>query len=128
MGERLDRLAPHKAFDPTDNDLAFVRPTAYQDFLLTISNVEKKRRILLNEPLAVLLRCVGAVDRSSFDNKHIVMKTVSISGETKFVCLGFAESEKKGAASLSDAIKKPATLLDMPKMTFFGRFHLYAQT
>ena len=110
MGDEVNLSQPHQTYEPNLAELAYVSPTSHRDFILTISKVEKKRRQLDRSPLAISLRCDGAVDRTNIDNKHLMMKIVTETGDEHTLYLGFAESKSLGADGLYDAIKSACDL------------------
>ena len=124
IGDQLDLSQPHQNFIPSESDLSYIHPGKHKEFLFTISEVEKKQRLSRPMPLAISLRCDGAVDRTNVDCKHVMMKVVLDSGEERTTYLGFSESEERGAKGLFDAVKAGA---EVSGYTWDGPKGLFAQ-
>jgi hypothetical protein len=109
MGDRLDLNAQHELFKRSDTDLQYVTPQCHRELLSVVVETD---RIgfgrFLESCLALSLRVDGAVDRQCVDNKHIMAKCVTRSGETKTLYLGFSESEERGSVGLYHAVQVAA--------------------
>jgi hypothetical protein len=67
------------------------------------------------------LRVDGAVDKQRIDNKHVMAKCVSTSGDPKTVYLGFSESEERGNVGLHCALQAGASKCGIPWTTLFAK-------
>ena len=67
----------------------------------------------LSNILALSLRVDGAVDKQQIDNKHVMAKYMTTSGEPKTVYLGFSQSEEKGSG-LFGAVKEVVSKCGVP--------------
>ena len=67
----------------------------------------------LSNILALSLRVDGAVDKQQIDNKHVMAKYMTTSGEPKTVYLGFSQSEDKGSG-LFGAVKEVVSKCGVP--------------
>ena len=68
----------------------------------------------LSNILTLSLRVDGAVDKQQIDNKHVMAKYITTSGEPKTVYLGFSQSEEKGSSGLFGAVKEVVSKCGVP--------------
>lgn len=85
----------------------YVTPVSHLELLKSIVNSYRSTffKDLLENSLALSLRCDGSVDRMQIDKIYVMAKVVTKDGDTKDFFLGAAEPQSNGAAGLLEAVK-----------------------
>jgi len=115
VGERLELNDKHVQFAPTKSDLQYINPYWHHELLMTIAEADRKTfSTRLSNIIALSLRVDGAVDKQQIDNKHVMAKYITTSGEPKTVYLGFSQSEETGSSGLFGAVKEAVSKCGVP--------------
>ena len=88
------------------SDLQYVTPQNHREFLNCIvsSYKETLTKQILEQTMALSLRCDGSVDRTQVDKIFVMAKAVTNIGEETQYFLGAAEPQQRGASGLLGAV------------------------
>ncbi|XP_025204369.1 E3 SUMO-protein ligase KIAA1586-like isoform X1 [Melanaphis sacchari] len=90
-----------------DSELQYLTPHTHKDLLECIVETHQSSFVedILNNSLALSLRCDGSVDRTQIDKMYVLMKSITLEGEEKLYFLGAEEPVERGAKGMCDALK-----------------------
>lgn len=90
-----------------DYDFQYLTPAFHLEAMKTIVSQYRESFLkdLLENSLAVSLRCDGSVDSSQIDKIYVLAKCVLKNGQVKELFLGAAEPQIRGAQGILEAVK-----------------------
>lgn len=85
----------------------YITPASHLELLKNIVNTHRNAFLknLLDNSLAISLRCDGSVDRTQLDKIYVMAKCVTKDGDAKTFFLGAAEPQNNGAEGVLEAVK-----------------------